>query len=77
MAAIKGEETLEASCIRQGELIESNTMIDRGCRLPVEPNKSRCQRSAGAACITILVWPVMAIMRRIDELHVDHSFEGS
>ena len=75
MAAIKGEETRRLAVFGRRAYRE-HTMSDRGCRLPVEP-KSRDARDRRGSLETILVWPVMAIMRRIDELHVDHSFEGS
>ena len=55
-------------------------MIDRGHRLPLSRQAASCWGSAAAACITSPC-PVpaaeLAIMRRIDELHLDYPFAGS
>src|SRR5258708_29849737 len=66
-------------CARQGRASERKAMIDRGHRLPLTRQAAMLGISRGSLYYSAC--PVsaaeLAIMRRIDELHLDYPFAGS
>ena len=78
-----GELTLKndffIGCARQGRASERKAMIDRGHELPLSRQAAVLGISRGSlyysACPVSAV--ELAIMRRIDELHLDYPFAGS
>ncbi|MGC2404309.1 MAG: IS3 family transposase [Acidobacteriaceae bacterium] len=78
-----GELTLENDflfrCARQGRADERKAMIDRGHDLPLTRQAELLGLSRGSLYYQPRAVPAadLAIMRRIDELHLDYPFAGS
>src|SRR5580693_7202692 len=67
------------SCARQGRASERKAMIDRGHQLPLTRQAAMLGISRGSLYYSACPVPAaeLAIMRRIDELHLDYPFAGS
>src|ERR1700733_2957924 len=67
------------SCARQGRPSERKAMIDRGHKLPLTRQATVLGISRGSLYYSACPVPPaeLAIMRRIDELHLHYPFAGS
>ncbi|MGC1613545.1 MAG: IS3 family transposase [Candidatus Acidiferrum sp.] len=78
-----GELTLEngffVRCARQGRAVERKAMIDRSHELPLSRQAELLRLSRGSLYYhsSAVSAADLAIMRRIDELHLDYPFAGS
>src|SRR5208282_1925240 len=65
-------------CARQGRASERKAMIDRGHKLPLTRQAGVLGISRGSLYYSACPVPAaeLAIMRRIDELHLDYPFAG-
>jgi putative transposase len=71
--------TLFRGCARQGRPSERKAMIDRGHKLSLIRQVAVLGNSRGSLYYRACPVPAakLAIMRRIDELHLDYPFAGS